>query len=57
MIFLAELFVKDFVSIPPDMINFAAPEGLPAGDSVTNQCSPEELRSDPPIQHSEEAYI
>jgi hypothetical protein len=57
MICLAELYVKDFVSIPPDTINFAAPEGLPAGDSVTNPCSPEELRSYQPIQNSEEAFF
>lgn len=57
MICLAELYVKDFVSIPPDTINFAAPEGLPAGDSVTNQYSPEELRSYQPIQNNEEAFF
>jgi hypothetical protein len=57
MIFLAELYVKDFISIPPDTIHFAAPDGRPGGDSVTNQCSPEELRSYQPIQNSEEAIF
>ncbi len=57
MIFLVECYVKAPASIPPDRIHFAAPEGLPAGDSVTIECFPEELSSHQPIHTSEESYL
>jgi hypothetical protein len=55
MIFLVECYVKTFASIPPNAINFAAAEGRPGGDSVTIQCSYEEMITPQPIQNCEEA--